>query len=400
MMIDAVSEKVPFAIVHKEFDDDVLVANMRGLLPSWMPARVIDEPSLSGDERELLRFAYSIERLDMPCDERVLGLCSLPAVVPAQRINELAKEPKEAACRHYQEHDAAWVLRNEHVSEMDHVVLMSHLADRSAHLSDEDRFLASRALDKVSWLVRPKVSCFNMVMDTTNYFFYRKHHEHVPGIMLIEVVRQAMYAQYYRYSTFAKGQVSLTIENLNVNFMGFVNANYPVRIQVEDQRPADRIASDAPNEERVATFSQLGRVVAVASMRANPIKMNLFKRLRNVKPSAQARFIPRKCIAPVGVFDWQQEPAMEGRIHDVSIGGIKVSFDEACGIEPGALTRFSMFVEGIGFITATLEARWIQPEGARRIVGLKISEIDPTSMNRLREAIKNCTFIDTSRGEC
>jgi hypothetical protein len=399
MTNSVVSEKVPFAIVHKEFDDDVLIANMRGLLPSWVPARIIDEPGLSDLDRDLLSRVYCVERVGESSGERMLGLCSVPATVTAECMAELGKEPMESAARHYQLQDDVWLLRSEFIDEMDHVVLMSHFSDRAMHLSDDDRFAISRALDKVSWLSRPQVSCFNMVMDTTNYFFYRKHHEHVPGMMLIEVVRQAMYAQYYRYNPLAKGQVSLTIENLNVNFMGFVNANYPLRIQVEDQRLAERIASDTA-EERVATFSQLGRVVAVTTMRANPIKMNLFKRLRNVKPSPQARFLPRKNIAPMGMFESAQEPALEGRIHDVSMGGLKVCFDESCRMEPGAQTRFSMFVEGVGYITAKTEARWVQAKGSRRVIGMQIAEMDAASTARLRDAIKNFTFVDTRRGEC
>ncbi len=399
MTTEVVLEKVPFAIVHKEFDDDVLIANMRGLTPSWIPARALDEPGLSDEERELLRFAYGHERPDLSAGESILGLSSLPAAIATGVVDTLPREIHEAVGRHYGERGSAWHLESENVDEMDLVLLMSHFIDRAWHLSDEDRFQVSRALDKVTWLVRPKVSCFNMVMDTTNYFFYRKHHEHVPGMMLIEVVRQAMYAQYYRYSTFAKGQISLTIENLNVNFMGFVNANYPVRVQVADHRSEAQIASDAPNEERVATFSQLGRVVAVATMRANPIRMNLFKRLRNIKPSAQARFIPRKCIAPVGMFSWRNMPAMEGRIHDVSIAGVKVSFDGAMDIEPGAITQTSMFAEGIGFIAAVMQARWAQRKDGRLLVGFSVAEMDLTSTNRLREAIKNFTFVDTSRGE-
>jgi hypothetical protein len=399
MMKVAGVEKVPVAVVHKEFDDDVLVANMRGLLPAWLSAAAMDEAPLSGDERELLREAYAIERFDLPGHERQLGLRSLPPVVTATRAAELGSEPREALLRHYTLTGDQWRLHSLHPSELDHVTLMSHLADRSQHLTDEDRYRLSQVLDKLPGLQRPAVSCFNMVMDTNNYFFYRKHHEHVPGIMLIEVVRQAMYAQYYCHSRVAKGQVSLTIENLNVSFMGFVNANYPLRIQVEDQRPPERISSEV-FEERVATFSQLGRVVAVATMRANPIKMNLFKRLRNVKPAASARFIPTKNIAPVGVFVWSTNTAMEGRIHDVSSGGIKASFDGDAAIGVGAQAHFSMFVEGIGFINATVSVRWLKLDGERLHVGFQMTEIDGPATLRLRDAIKNYTFVDTRRGEC
>ncbi|MEF7612976.1 PilZ domain-containing protein [Aquincola sp. MAHUQ-54] len=395
---EAGSEKVPTTVVHKEFDEDVLVANMRGLIPSWIGPHVLAAPGLAEVHREALRAAYCVERPGPTPGERLLGLRTLPAVLEERRIAPLAEETREAVRRHYRAEHGRWWLASEYVDELDQVVLMSHLADRSAHLSDVDRYVISAALDGIPGLVRPKVACFSMVMDTQNYFFYRKHHEHVPGIMLIEVVRQAMYAQYYRYAALARGEVSLTIENLSVDFLGFVNANYPVRIQVEDVRTPEQIAA-TPTEERLATFSQLGRVVMKATMRANPIRMSLFKRLRNIKPPAKARFIPTKNIAPQGVFTWPGSPALDGRIQDLSAGGVKALFDGAPVIEPGSQARFSMLVEGMGFVHATLAVRWTQDEHGRTGVGFQIVDIDLTSVQRLREAIKNFTFVNTRRGE-
>jgi hypothetical protein len=59
-----------------------------------------------------------------------------------------------------------------------------------------------------------------------------------------------------------------------------------------------------------------------------------------------------------------------------------------------------MFVEGVGYITAKTEARWVRVNGARRVIGMQIAEMDTTSTVRLRDAIKNFTFVDTRRGEC
>ena len=69
------------------------------------------------------------------------------------------------------------------------------------HLSEAKRRELSEVTDKLPVQAdRPPIFYVTMFNDTKNYFFYRKHHEHVPGIMLMEVARQAMYAQFYKYS--------------------------------------------------------------------------------------------------------------------------------------------------------------------------------------------------------
>jgi hypothetical protein len=393
-------QKVSSALVHKEFDDDVLVADMRDLLPSWIPARLVEDPVLSGEDRNVLSSLYNVERPGPSGEDRVLGLSALPHRLNEQDIGSLPEDMLQVITQNYANDGISgdWTLKSEYLSEIDLLTLMGRFTERRHHLSDERRCRVSHLLDKVPSLVRPKVSCFTMVMDTSNYFFYRKHHEHVPGMMLIEVVRQAMYAQYYRHSGQTRGQISLSIAKVCIDFSNFVNSNYPLRLQVEDKRAPDAITNTTVVEP-TAVLWQLGRVVAVATFRASPIRVNVFKRLRNVKPSPQARFIPVKNIASVASFAFEDGTALEGAVKDISINGLCASFFQKSLIEVGTRAKCALFVETLGFIHAEVEARWSSLENDRVRTGFRIVDIDFVSSGRLREAIKNFSFIKLSRGE-
>jgi hypothetical protein len=234
-----------------------------------------------------------------------------------------------------------------------------------------------------------------MLNDTQHYFFYRKHHEHVPGIMLIEVARQAMYAQYYKYSGITSGDASLTIERLEINFHSFVDANYPVRIQVTDisnQRPQDE-----PNLEiRHAVFYQAEKRVADIVLRGVAIRMKLFKRLRTVKPPEQHRFIPIKNIFRNAMFVAANGVRLDGYINDLSLGGLNASFVDLTP-DPGSLFDVVIFVDGLGLVTATMELRWSKQVPKRTVCGFRIVDMSASSHKVWCETIKNFTFLNTQR---
>ena len=68
---------------------------------------------------------------------------------------------------------------------------MKAFAPQQPHLAESKQMEVPGILDLIIDSARPTVYCANMYNDTKNHFFYRKHHEYVPGIMVIEVARQA-----------------------------------------------------------------------------------------------------------------------------------------------------------------------------------------------------------------
>lgn len=121
---------------------------------------------------------------------------------------------------------------------------------------------------------------YKMINQADHYFFYRKDHEHVPGIMLIEAQRQAVYVHVYTMTQHVRGDVTVSLEKLHCEFYGYVDLMYPLELVVDDMQE-ERHARAKKIPYRVAFFQQ-GKLIAVIDSVVNIIDMNQFKRLRNL----------------------------------------------------------------------------------------------------------------------
>src|SRR5437879_2179548 len=86
--------------------------------------------------------------------------------------------------RYYTDTGSSLVLNVDFVDEIDEVQIMQAFVQRSDHLTDKDRVAISNVFERLPSFSRPRSMYVNLVIDTTNCFFFRRHQEHVPGIML------------------------------------------------------------------------------------------------------------------------------------------------------------------------------------------------------------------------
>ncbi len=392
-------KKVTPFLVHKDYEDDVLICNERGALPCSLKTERLLAASLSAEELAIIRrFYWPAE--DWPAffrptgDAGMLYLCCVPPRIDtglAEVAEQGALAPLLAA--HYAASAEGYTLNAAYLDECEQIALMNGVLPRKHQLNDFDRLLLSSALDRLSGIAHPRQLYLNMVMDTRNYFFYRKHHEHVPGMMLLEVARQAMYAFFYRFSQLQRGQVSLSISRLDVSFQAFVDANYPVRLLVQEQ------GSGIGKSEvhLAATLYQRNQPVAVVTLSANIIGMKLFRRLRLVKPLESSRFLPEKNISPSIIFRTRTGESHDGRLLDLSAGGLCAVFAADTRIATGDQLSCVLFVEGEGMVEMTVRVAWCHdyPKGLR--AGFVIQQLTPEMRRRLLEAIKNFTILNTRR---
>jgi len=398
-------KKLDKYLVHKDFDDDLLVCNARGPLPSFLDEGAMSLSCLTPADRLLLATHYSV--CDRPECRLNNGaphahLRSVPEMIDKSRCATALADPEVLECvrRNYREEDAAFVLEREYVHEIDEVNLLLNFGNKSAQMSDAQRHDVSEVIDKLPGLNarnRPHILYVTMFNDTKNYFFYRKHHEHVPGIMLIEVARQAMYAQFYKFSGHKRDQVSLTIDSFGVEFMNFVDANYPVRIAVETPGGSLEAARSVERDYRITTFYQHNKVVAVAKLGATLIKIALFKRLRKITADRKHRFVPVKSINPtVSITDGAGE-RIEATINDLSIGGMNIGLTGNQVVEVDQTLNFCFYTEGIGFIHGNAVSRWSEVRNGITVVGMEIVTLLKYDDARLRDVIKNYTHVVTRR---
>lgn len=137
-------------------------------------------------------------------------------------------------------------------------------------------------VDKTNYLIAElfRSTSYTMINRADHYFFYRKDHEHVPGTMLIEAQRQAVYTHVYKMTQHIRGDVTVSLDKLHCEFYGYVDLMYPLELVVDDmQREKYTRAKKIPY--RVAFFQQ-GKLVAIIDSVVNIINMNQFKRFRNL----------------------------------------------------------------------------------------------------------------------
>lgn len=399
--------KVDKDLVHKDFDDDLLVCNGRGAIPAILRAELIESSALAAPDAELLQ-AHYLECSHADCIFSAQGrhyhLRNLPVRLPRELAATLTEE-NEVEClrRNYVETPEAFLLNVEYLHEADEITLLQRFGVQYRHVNDALRRSLSEVIDKLPIQEsRPHIYYVTMFNDLKNYFFYRKHHEHVPGIMLMEVARQAMYAQFYKFSSHRRSDVSLTIDSFSVEFMNFVDANYPVRVAVETPAPAtvettEKNGRSVERDFRVATFYQHNKVVAISRLSGTLIKIALFKRLRNVKAVQSHRFTPVKGINPAVVFIDVHGRRQEVTLNDVSMRGLNISMPKGLELDISQAVDFFFFADSIGFIHGKAARCWDAPGNTTTLVGLQITALGRKEEVKLREVIKNFTHIVSRR---
>ncbi|MCP1197511.1 hypothetical protein NKW84_16890 [Acetobacter senegalensis] len=130
---------------------------------------------------------------------------------------------------------------------------------------------------------------FTMKNSADHYYFYRKDHEHVPGTMLIEVARQAVYFSTYQ-TGYERGTVSVSLSALSGDFLTYVELMYPVEITLNLIEEKKEPRFDYRSYR--CSFFQRGKRVADIVTETPIIPMNLFQIIRDIPLTPSARFKP------------------------------------------------------------------------------------------------------------
>ncbi|WP_175701755.1 AfsA-related hotdog domain-containing protein [Burkholderia ambifaria] len=236
------------SLLHKDSADDVLLTRPRKVVPSRLVSPVTGEHPDGG--------VAGLEHLyeSAGASARILRTAPARGFVTGQPFADVAKED---------------VIRG-----VPHQVIDSLRAPVSVPVGDDaiERFLTHHG-------VSARSTSFEFVNLADHYFFYRKRHEHVPGIMLLEAARQAIYYQLYTYSEHALGKVTVSLSGLNAKFHGYAELMYPIEIVVDDLTETDDLQ---PCEVRYASsFYQRGALIARIESVAPVIRLDKFRLARN-----------------------------------------------------------------------------------------------------------------------
>lgn len=396
--------KVDKNLVHKDSDEDVLIFNGRGALPSFIEKKLLSSWALSQSEMDF--FYENYVACDCLTQNSVTGevfyrLRSILPMLKKATVLAFANADILPSCvlNNYEERGDFFILKTQYVNENEELQLLKLFGNRKMQIDNLYRRQLSVLLGSLSGLERPDIYYTTMFNDAKNYYFYRKHHEHVPGVMFIEVARQAMYEHFYTYHGIEKGSVSLSIQSLLVDFKNYANTNYPIHLMVESvpvDNAKDGYASIQTMEKKV-TFYQSTNVIAVASLRYLSIQMGLFKKIREVEPDPAHRYFPIKNFSNNVFLTDEDGKKYEGQLNSLSLNGMNLTCPTGCEPELGAKFDYSFYIEALGFIHGTAQLRWKTLTAKGLDAGFLITQMSESVEKKLKDAIKNYTHVNASR---
>lgn len=383
-MID-MDRKVNKALVHKSHDDDVLIYDARPVLPAWLSADVALAAEADVESMAALMLAYRKE------GERWV-LRSLPHEISSETLDTQALSAcLEDLYANYVRQEDTWVLRGLWVLESTQATL-SALVHECPSLSVMQRRQVHDTLKQLSGFPVNGMVYFTLFNDTSNYFFYRKHHEHVPGLMLIEVARQSMYAQYYEHSGFARGEVSISIIDLSSSFPRYTESSYQVDVLVcdYDEQPQLR----ARKVDKRARFFQGNELVADIRLRGEAIKMPVFKRMRNINIDASHWFRPLKSIRTEVLVRLDCGRRIDGQLSLLSMNGLLIHCTAPlAALDSATCGELYLYLENEGLVTLPVRELHEQPGSNGCSLKLQLADLDAPMRFKWREVLKQFSYF-------
>lgn len=361
-------------VLHKGTVDDVLLSGFQDILPARLSPEDTDF-LLARLNAQGLAALHKLYRDDGQAG-RVLA--SVPATLDATQFDSLGSFELNAQ-HYYGEHQGAYRLTADRLPRQVECYLQVRFGLPAADCARVSA-LADQLHALEGWN-RANLSSYALMNDTNNYFFYNKPHEHVPGLMLIEVARQAMYHYFYSHSGHRRGEISISIEDLNVSFSNYTESSYPVEVVV--QHSAGEKRALPRTVDKTAMFFQNGNLVTTLRLRGSAIKMPLFKRMRTVNFPENHWFAPSDRVLPQVLLHTAQGAAVEGRLEHVSLRGVRFRVQDNL---PGEVVQLSLYVRDLGFISFAIDhCRASQRQGVQVAV---FDSLDRATLSTLKEVIK------------
>lgn len=285
----------------------------------------------------------------------------------------------------------------------------------------------NQILDVKSKIIFPLYYYCNMDTSSDHYYFYKKDHEHIPGVMSIEVARQAGYAYFYPYKEgFDKGEITISLSKMNMEFFDYAQSNYPIRVMVEDISEHTELGTlRTKRVERLGmrmTMFQRQKVINIFDNYGVAIDLKIFDEIRTDELGT-FRFVPIKKIGKYITLEAINNPdsndehiEIKGCLENISIGGFKINHSTTIlnknGYESLKNTNKPENIKNNYFkfiicadnetITGYCHIRWIKnnidsTSGRKYNIGFQIDKMSPENIHRLKEAIKKYTYIIEER---
>ncbi len=390
-------KKPPEAIVHKHRSDDVFICNCRAALPVFFNVDLLQMSNLDSQDLLAIQGCYRDVDTGRETSNNIYLLKNIPWKMQSEQdgFGESSQKTVSWLNAYYLKTDDEYRLRECAIPESIQNEMMAVVSGET--LSEYARYRASIVLDKLTGIrSSPNFHC-TVYNDTKHYYFYGKRHEHVPGIQLMEIARQAFYAHFYKFNKHTRESVNLSILNFNCEFVSYLQSNYAVLIAVETLSCVIEGASREKHHLR-ATFTQEGHVACIIEMVGTVVGSKLFNKLRDIKPPTSHAFSPicneNKVIVLLSHIGGD---LVEGEITSVSADMLFMRAPNSSNpIECNGDYKFHLFTQHQGAITGNGVLVPSHAGEKRGAMAIRITDWTKGSGAKFREFIKmDCYLIES-----
>ena len=367
-------------ILHKDLPRDVLITQPRLILPSFLSTPIAAQiVAGSAEDRAILQDLYRLE-------SGKWVLRHLPLTISTELAAALS--PFEIRLSDfYTELDNYFSLTAEFMPLQTQRYLAEHFQGGYAETPVDLVVRMIDCLEALALWEKARRGSYLVINDTKNYYFYNKQHEHVPGMMLIEVARQAMYHYAYSHSGHRRGAVSISIEDLRISFSAYTESAYEVEVLVQQAQGLKRL--QPKTIDKSADFYQNGRLVSRLRLQGTAIKLPLFKRMRSLNYPLDHWFAPSDRL-PKNILLHHSGTVLQATLNLLSIPGVLVTHQTGA-IDWTTVSTVSIYIEGGGFLSLPIASTCSTGEPDQRV--LVFGKLTKDQASELRETIKSHCFF-------
>jgi len=393
-------------LVHKYRKENVLISNMRRTLPFTISCDVFEnEIRAKCNEKE----KKTVDECYIKVENNNSFIYILRGVKQSYPVHEvkkylaaknISKEDIRFFLRLYKRDSAksGYYLKNK----MDDVEVsrIARIMGTKKHLlSDQLKTKTSEILERFGIVGDASVFYANMVIDTGHYYFFEHPNEHVPGMMLIEAVRQLLVACTHQFGNVPLSGYNFVLSTMTGAFKNYLELNYPVLFKVVQ---TDLHAYDtgiwADSDFKVHVY-QAEKEAAIITFQENIITNRVFKRLRSSQESVARKswFVLKTNIEYSAVIRGEGIKKIVVRLEYISqedcIFLADTSLEKIQKETELGTVEFFMYFSNIGFVHGMGNVKSENRFGDFSQVHIRFTEMDKEDKVNLQEVIRKYAYL-------
>jgi len=399
-------EPVDQKLVHKHKLENVLISNMRRPLPQGISIDIVETqiiPECTADQKKIfMKYYEKVEEDDNYCLQTIQKIFPIDVVKLRCSDQKTSKVDIRFILRFYKKNKKKKIYSLENQpDEAQELRLARIMGEKTKLKSEREKSILSNIFDKYDLEIIDNIFYSNMIVDTNHSYFFEHPNEHVPGMMLIEAVRQLLVAITHKYGKVPLSGFNFVLSNMSGEFKSYLELNFPILIKVnltDLYAYESGIWADSNFETHIF---QNENEAAIIRFQENVITNRVFKRLRSSSEMTLKKtwFILKNNVEYDIILRKKNIHKFVARLEYISYEGCMLILDANQEIEDSEdgfdTIECFMHFSKVGFVHGQGKLKIENQVGNFSQALLTFTEMDKLDKNNLHDVIKKYGYALT-----